>query len=454
MYTILIIDDETAQREAIAGLLSKRDYNVISASSGTEGIDALKSECVDLVLTDFRMPGISGGDVLREVMSINPLLPVVVMTAFGSVESAVELMKQGAFDYLQKPIEPPELLHVIERARERSCLISENRMLREELAQRFSFDSIVSHSDEMEAVLNIAGRVAPSRAAVLIQGESGTGKELIARAIHMASDRRDKPFVVINCAALPESLFESELFGHEKGAFTGADSSRVGRFEQADGGTLFIDEVGDIPLTIQVKLLRALQFGQIERVGGGRTLTLDVRVVSATNRNLEQMISSGGFREDLFYRLNVVTVQVPPLRKRKSDIPPLVDLFIQRYAEMNGKMVKSLTREALDALMRYEFPGNIRELENIIQRAVVLTRDETISTRDLPVSILAAPVSETGAGPANQMEPGDLNKQVEALERALIDAALQRTSGNQVKAAELLNISERTLRYKLRKYSQ
>ncbi len=452
MYSILLIDDEAAQRTAIAGYLQKRGYTVTTASNGGEGLGVARSTTVDLVLTDFRMPDMSGGDVLTAMQAINPSVPVVVMTAYGSIETAVGLMKAGAFDYLQKPIDLDELTLVIERARERSCLISENRMLREQLAERFSFDAIVSQSGEMENVMNIAGRVAASKASVLIRGESGTGKELIARAIHQASDRSDKPFVVVNCAALPESLFESELFGHEKGAFTGADRQRIGKFEQAHGGTLFIDEVGDIPLLIQVKLLRALQFGQIERIGGNTQVSLDVRIVSATNRNLEEMIGRGAFREDLLYRLNVVTVQLPPLRQRKSDIPVLVDAFILKYAGLNGRTTHGISREALDALMRHDFPGNVRELENIIQRAVVLARDEILTTRDLPPSLVQPATSERAASaPQDAVVPGDLNARVEALEQAMITEALAQAGGNQVRAAELLGISERTLRYKLGK---
>ena len=300
----------------------------------------------------------------------------------------------------------------------------------------------------MEEVLNTAARVAESKASVLLRGESGTGKEVIARAIHEASDRRDKPFVVVNCAALPETLFESELFGHEKGAFTGAERQRIGKFEQADGGTLFIDEVGDIPLLIQVKLLRALQFGQIERLGGDRTLSLDVRIVAATNRDLEAMIRDGQFREDLYYRLNVVTITIPPLRKRKADIGPLVQDFIRRFAELNSKAVHSISREAMDALTRYDFPGNVRELENIIQRAVVLSRGEALTTHDLPPNVQHAHSTPSRLS-LGEIGVGDLNEAVAALEQAMIEKALEESGGNQVKAAALLNISERTLRYKL-----
>jgi DNA-binding NtrC family response regulator len=449
-FMILVVDDESAQRGAIAGYLRKQGFAVEESADGASAIARVRAQHVDLVLTDFRMPDMSGQEVLRAVREINPDIPVVVITAYGSVESAVEIMKSGAFDYVQKPVELEELLLIIERARDHRMLVSENRILREQLAERYSFDNIISRSGAMEDVLNTAGRVAASKASVLVRGESGTGKELIARAIHTASGRSSKPFVVVNCAALPESLFESELFGHEKGAFTGAERQRIGKFEQADHGTLFIDEVGDIPSSIQVKLLRVLQFGEIERVGGSETLKPDVRIVAATNRDLESMIAEGSFREDLYYRLNVVTIHLPPLRKRREDIAPLAQEFIRKYAVLNGKPVHSLSHEAMDLLARYDFPGNVRELENIIQRAVVLTREETVTTRDLPADIAATPAA---APPPDDtlLEIGDLTERVEALERILIGKALERSGGNQVKAADLLCISERTLRYKIAK---
>ncbi len=449
-FNILVIDDEAAQRDAIAGFLRKKGFSLATAASGREGVAHVRDHHIDLVLTDYKMPDITGEDVLQEIHGINPMIPVVVITAYGSVERAVGIMKKGAFDYVQKPVDLDELLLTIERAREHAMLVSENRLLREQLAERYSFSNIISHSAELEEVLNTAGRVAASTASVLVRGESGTGKELVARAIHQASPRKDKPFVVVNCAAITESLFESELFGHEKGAFTGAERQRIGKFEQASGGTLFIDEVGDIPLAIQVKLLRALQFGQIERVGGNETLELDVRIVAATNRDLEEMMRSGEFREDLFYRLNVVTITIPPLRERRSDVAPLVQEFTRKYAELNGKEVDGISAEAMDALMRHSFPGNVRELENIIQRAVVMSRGQTITTRDLPPDIGATTERGTTA-PDSLFALGNLNEKLEQLEKILIEQALEATVGNQVKAAELLGISERTLRYKLSK---
>lgn len=458
-WTILVVDDEAAQRDSLAGFLRKQGYAVRTAASGDEALarfDAHRGAGaspvqgpVDLVLSDLRMPDLGGDELLRALRARNPAIPVVIMTAYASIESAVGLMKLGAFDYVQKPVDLDELLLVVERARERSQLLRENAALREQLAVRTSVEFITSQSDEMEEVLNTAARVAPSRAPVLVRGESGTGKELVARAIHQAS-RREGPFVVVNCAALPEALFESELFGHEKGSFTGAERRRIGRFEQAQGGTLFIDEVGDIPLAAQVKLLRAVQFGTIERVGGDETLSLDVRIVAATNRDLEAMMREGGFREDLYYRLNVVGIHIPALRTRRSDIPPLVDAFLARFAAESGRAAPRVSREAMDALMRHDWPGNVRELENVVQRAVVLARGDLVTTRDLPPAVLAERM-ETDDAAGISTEPGDLNERVARLERAMIDAALATSGGNQSRAAELLHISERTLRYKLSK---
>ena len=445
---ILVVDDEAAQRDAVAGFLRKQGYDILTANGVTETRAVLDAHTPSLILTDFMMGDGSGLDIVTQVRATLPDIPVIVMTAYGSVENAVEVMRAGAFDYLQKPIDLQELLFVIRRAEERFLLLSENRLLRRQLQEKHSFAGIVSQSGEMEQVLSLAARVAQSKASVLIRGESGTGKELVAHAVHAASARSGKPFVVVNCAAIPESLFESELFGHEKGAFTGAERPRQGIFEQADSGTLFIDEVGDIPLPVQVKLLRALQSGEIQRLGADAVTRVDVRVVAATHRDLEQMMRDGAFREDLYYRLNVVSVRIPPLRERRQDILPLAEHFLGRYAEENGKKVDGLSREAADILLRHSFPGNVRELENLIQRAVVLSRGELITTRDFPSSLH----DREPHGDAPRVEPSDLPLAVEQLEQSMIASALERTEGNQVKAAELLNISERMLRYKLSKY--
>ncbi len=447
-FRILLIDDEPAQLASIEAFLKRRKFSVLTAGSGTEGLKKAKENNIDLVFTDFRMPDLTGLQVVRELNKFNPEIPVVVITAYGLIEDAVTVMKAGAFDYLSKPVDLAELEILIGRAKERRYLISENRMLKEQLMEKYKFDSIISQSGEMEQVLNTSGRVAKSKATVLIRGESGTGKELIAKAIHFASDRRDHPLVTVNCAALSENLLESELFGHEKGSFTGAVSQRIGRFEQADGGTLFIDEVGDIPLLTQVKLLRALQFGEYERVGGSKTIKVDVRVLTATNRNLEEMIQQGAFREDLFYRINVVTINIPPLRERKSDIPVLIRYFIEKYSRENGKNVQGISKEAQDYLLRYHFPGNIRELENIIERAVVFARDEIITTEDLPPG-LSTSSEKSVLDPLNFAD--DYVSKVSAYETVMIEEALKVKNGNQSQAAKLLGISERHLRSRMQK---
>lgn len=448
MYTILVVDDEVTQRETLSDILKNKSYKVFTAESYDSAVDIIKSENIDLILSDLNMPGKSGLDLLKSAKEINPLTHFIIITAYGNVDNAVEIMKTGAFDFLQKPIDLGDLFRIIDKAKERTLLISENQMLKKQLNEKYSFSSIISNSRDMELVLNTAVRVADSKASIMIRGESGTGKELIARAIHFSSKRIDKPFIVVNCAAFPETLFESELFGHEKGAFTGADKLRIGKFEQADGGTLFIDEVGDIPLSVQVKLLRAVQFGEIERIGSKSTIHVDVRIITATNKNLEEMIKSGEFREDLYYRFNVVEIKIPALRFRKSDIPPLVEYFIKKYSEINDKIINGISKEALNLLIKYDFPGNIRELENIIQRAVVLTRSNIITTSDLPDFINS--YSEDLLNLSN-LPIGDLNKAVENIEYKMIKDALDKTDGNQVKAAELLNISERTIRYKIQK---
>ncbi len=447
--SLLIIDDEQPQRENLKGFFVRRHYEVLTANGGMGGIELVQRRRVDIVLTDFKMADMTGLEVLKRVKEINPEIPVIVMTAFGSIESAVEAMKAGAFDYLQKPVNLDEVELLVKRAADQRRLISENRELRKQLEERFSFSEIVSQSREMEEVLNTAGRVAKTNATVLVGGESGTGKELFARAIHFSSLRKEKPFVVVNCAALPETLIESELFGHEKGAFTGADRQRIGRFEEADGGTLFIDEIGDIPAHIQVKLLRVLQSGELQRVGGNETLQVDVRIIAATNRNLEEMMWEGSFREDLYYRLNVVTIVIPPLRNRKSDIPLLIGHFLRKHAQRHNAVVREVSREAVDLLVKYDFPGNVRELQHLIERAVILGDDNLITTDDLPANVRHL---RSEQNIPREIRTELLNEQLESFEQAIILATLQKTGGNQRQAAKLLGISERNLRYKLDKF--
>jgi len=448
-HVILIIDDEPAQVEALSGFLKKRGFSVEKALSGTAGIKTVKSKAIDLVITDLKMPDLSGLEVLQQVKRINPEIDVIMMTAFGSIEGVIQAMHQGAVDYLTKPIDLEQLEIVIEKTLDRKLLLSENRLLKQQLADKFQFKEIISVSEAMEEALNVAGRVAPSKATILITGESGTGKELIARAIHFASPRKNAPFVAVNCAALAENLLESELFGHEKGAFTGASQLRKGRFELADKGTLFIDEVGEIPPVTQVKLLRVLQEQTFERVGGNQAIQVDVRIVAATNRHLEELITSGLFREDLYYRLNVVRVNIPPLRKRKTDIPLLVDHFLKKYSTENQKSITGISKEAMDLLMKYDFPGNVRELENIIEQAVVLGREEIISTRNLPMTVRGTRRQTTETAGTNQ---GTFTERVEAFEREMIEDALEQAQGVQTRAANILGITERHLRYKLKKY--
>ena len=451
--TILIVDDEEAQRESLAGYLRKRGFQVHTADCGAAGVRAVEDQVVDLILTDFRMPDMDGMAVLQAARQINPDIEVVLVTAYGSVSGAVDAMREGAFHYVEKPVDLDALDAVVERALERRHLVSENRMLKARLSEDAAqLEGIIVVDPAMEEALNVAARAAPSQASVLILGESGTGKELVARAVHAASPRREEPFVVVNCAALSESLMESELFGHEKGAFTGAARQHAGRFEQADGGTLFIDEVGEIPAVAQVKLLRVLQERSFERVGGTAPIHVDVRVIAATNRDLRQMIGSGAFREDLYYRLNVVSVSLPPLRHRRRDIPALIDHFLAHYSQLNDKPVDGLSREATDTLMRYSYPGNVRELQNIVERSVVMARDPVISLRDLPPEVGAAEGDVAIPVGAGEAEGRDLPDQVEALERQAIREALDRAEGVQSRAADLLGISERNLRYKLKKY--
>lgn len=448
-YNILVIDDEAAQRDVLTGYLKKKGYKIFSASSGKEGIEIAGRHPVDIILSDFKMPDLNGIEVLEHVKKINPEISFVIVTAYGTVENAVKAMRLGAFDYISKPVDLDELDVMIERIIEHKNLKSENQFLKTQLQEKHKISSIISQSQKMEEVINIAARVAESKANVLITGENGTGKEVLAKAIHYISPRKDKPFVAVNVPALTETLLESELFGHEKGAFTGADKMKKGRFEIADGGTIFLDEVGDIPQSIQVKLLRVLQEHQFERVGGTEKIEVDVRIIAATNKDLEQKIKDGTFREDLFYRLNVVSIKIPPLRERKEDILPMIENFVEKYCKENNRDKLEISKEAVDVLMKYNYPGNVRELENIIERAVVLTRGKIITLNDLPMNIKGFKEEKTLAA----LGKGTLTEQVEAIEKQLIFDALQESGGNQTKAGKLLGLTERNLRYKLKKYN-
>jgi len=440
---ILVVDDEEPQRRVLAGFLRKTGYEVEAVGSAEEALALVAARTVDLVLTDIRMPGQSGVELLEAVRAVNPEIPVVLMTAYGTVASAVSAMKRGAADYLAKPVDLDELEVLVARTLERRALQSENRALREQVESRYRLAGLETGNALMQEAINMAARAAASRATILLQGESGTGKELLARAIHYASPRRRGPLVAVNVAALPETLLESELFGHERGAFTGADREHRGRFELADGGTLFLDEVGDLPRGTQVKLLRVLQEQAFERLGGTRQIKVDVRLVAATHRDLPAMVRASEFREDLFFRLNVVQVTLPPLRARREDIPLLVDHFLRRF-EDEGR-ARAVSREAMDLLLKHDYPGNVRELENLVHRAVVLARGETITTADLPLHL-------AGLEPERKGEPLGFAERVRAFERALIFEALDKAGGVQTRAAASLGMSERHLRYKLKKY--
>ena len=443
---IVVVDDESAQRELIGGFLRKQGHEIFLAASGPEALTHVRDRQVDLVLSDCRMPGMSGPELLLGIKAVNPEIPLILMTAYGTVETAVEAMKNGAADYLTKPLDLEELLVRLARVTEQTRLRSEVRDLQQRLVERHRLEGIIGESGWMQEVLALVKRVAPSNATVLIRGESGTGKELIARAIHHNSRRASGPLVSLNCAALPEQLLESELFGHERGAFTGAVAQRKGRFEAADGGSIFLDEIGDLSSTLQVKLLRVLQEREFERVGGTRTIAVDVRVLAATHRDLEQAMREESFREDLYYRLNVVAIQIPPLRERREDIPLLLDHFLRKFAEKNRRDVTGLTAAARDALLKYDYPGNVRELENLVERAVLLCRGQVIDLEDLPAT------AHPGQRSAGQPLPRDLPGVLADIERQAIESALARSGGIQTQAAEALGISERVLRYKMKKY--
>ncbi|MDE0029869.1 MAG: sigma-54 dependent transcriptional regulator [Deltaproteobacteria bacterium] len=443
-FHIMVVDDERTQLEFVGGFLGKAGFEVALMGSAAEAVERFRGEAFDLVLTDQRMPDMSGLDLLKECRALDPEVAVIIMTAYGSIETAVSAMKEGATDYLTKPLNLEELRLRIERVKRGHQLLRENTELREALQERHRIEGIIGESGQMQEVLDLVRRVAPSDATVLLRGESGTGKELIAKAIHYASARRKGPLVKVNCAALPETLLESELFGHEKGAFTGAFATRKGRFEIADKGTLFLDEIGDLPAHLQAKLLRVLQEREFERVGSNHAITSDVRIITATNQDLDQLMRQGVFREDLYYRLNVVTIILPPLRDRRQDLPALIDHFLRKFAEKNGKTIQGFSREARDALLRYDYPGNVRELENLVERATVLTRDDVIGIGELPLTI-----KETRPGAGDQT---NLSAAVEGIERRMIVEALEAAAGVQTKAADNLGISERALRYKLQKY--
>jgi DNA-binding NtrC family response regulator len=441
---ILIVDDESNARAALSEILREDGYATETAADGFKALGKLDEFSPDVILTDLKMPGLDGIAFMEKARTAAPGTVFVVMTAFGTISSAVEAMKKGAENYLLKPLDPEALGAVVDRAMEKARLVQEARRLRERLRERNAFSHIVSADPKMETVLELVAQVGPSKASVLIMGESGTGKELIAEAIHLASPRAKAPFVRLHCAALSESLLESELFGHERGAFTGAVGRREGRFRQADGGTLFLDEIAEVSSAVQVKLLRFLQEKTFERVGGNETLKVDVRIIAATNRDLGAEIKRGTFREDLFYRLNVVTVELPPLRDRRGDIPALASFFLRRYAAENGKTLETFADDALETLLEYRWPGNVRELENVVERAVVLCDGPQIERKHLPPGVIPS-VERGGAPPI----PGST---IADLERYAILKTLEACGGSTSKAATILGVSPRKIQYKLHEY--
>jgi len=438
---ILVVDDEKNILRLVSTTLKSERYDVVTAQLAEEAIEKFGQGGFDLVITDLKLPGQSGLDLLSYVKGREPDLPVIMITAFGSIENAVEAMKRGAFNYLTKPVNPDELLTVVREAAEKHALKRENRELKSELRQKHAFGSIIGKSAAMEEVFDTIRMVSKTQSSILIAGESGTGKELVARAIHYESDRAEHPFVTIDCATIPSEIMESELFGHEKGAFTGAHERKIGLLERADGGTVFLDEIGELDLQLQKKLLRFLQEREILRVGSTARFKLNVRIVAATNKDLEQEVQEKRFREDLYYRLNVVTIRMPPLRERKDDIPLLAQHFLEKLNRVEGKMVKGFEENVLDALASYEWPGNVRELENVCERAYILCPTITISLKYLPATLQGRACQEGGAiDEMNLIET----------EKRLIVKALNRTSWNQSQAAEVLGITRKQLRTKMK----
>ena len=436
---ILVVDDEEAQRTLLAGFLEKNDYTVTTAASGKEAIDKNRTAGFDLAILDLKMPEIDGVETMAKMKEIDPETDFIILTGYGTVESAVEAMKLGAYDYLNKPINLDELELMIERIHGEQTVHRELEVLREEIAEEFEIGSFVAESKGMKEVLGFISRVAKSDSTVLIQGESGTGKEMVARLIHKASNRQNNRFIPISCAALPETLLESELFGYERGAFSGAEKRKIGKFELAHRGTLFLDEIGDLPLSTQVKLLRVLQEFTFERLGSNTTIKVDVRLITATNQDLEKKISDGTFREDLYYRLNVIAIVIPPLKTRKEDIKPLVEHFINKFSCRCNKKIKGISKQGLNKLLRYDWPGNIRELENVIERAVVLCRSTLLESRDFPLKT-------------------EFDKRINDIEflheveKEHIKMILKKTDYSLSEAAKRLGIHRNTLRLKMKEY--
>jgi two-component system response regulator HydG len=441
--TLLVADDDPGLRESLERTLTREGYHVVLASDGRAALERVQAGGVDLIVTDLKMPGLTGLELLRAAKAIMPDVDVILLTAFGTVEEAVQAMKDGAYDFLTKPFRREQLIKLIDKALERRDLIEQNRALKKQLEDLRAKGQMIGASPSWRRMLTLVEQTADSSATILIQGESGTGKELVARTIHERSARRHGPFIAVNCAALPETLLESELFGYEKGAFTGAAGRKEGRFELAHGGTLFLDEVGDLSLVTQPKILRVLQEGEFERLGGTRTLQVDVRIVAATNQDVAEMVKEKRFREDLYYRLNVITIRVPPLRERPEDIRVLAQHYLRVYAAKNGRKLEGFTGEAIDRLEAYAWPGNVRELENLIERSVLLARKDRIDAEDLPEEVMGV-----------KRPPRDailelIGTPLADIERRLLDETLRITGGNKTQAAKLLGIDVRTVARKL-----
>lgn len=443
---ILIVDDEQSHRTMLKAVLSMEGYVISEADDGISAIKAVENEPFDLVLMDIRMTDMDGIEAMREIKKISPSIPVVMMTAYASVKTAVEALKSDAYDYLTKPLEIEELKILIQKALDHYRLHEENVFLKERLADRFDFSKVIGKSRPMKDLFETLSLIAPSDATVLIFGESGTGKELVANAIHQNSLRVEKPFIKVSCAALPETLLESELFGHERGAFTGALTRKAGRFQLANGGTLFLDEVSEMSSATQVKLLRVLQEREFEPLGSTKTIHVDIRLITATNKDLEAEVREGRFREDLFYRLNVIPIRLPSLRERREDIPLLAEHFFRHYQEKNRSSVRGYLPKTMDTLIRYDWPGNIRELENTVERAILLCRSEYIMPEDLPLTVQGA---QNGAQPMVSVPPGMPLKEVE---REVIVQTLEETGGNRTQTARVLGISRKTLQNKIKEY--
>jgi len=453
MQTILIVEDKDSMAEMLRETLAAEGYHIILATDGQKGIRCLRDSHVDLVLTDLKLPKKDGLEVLKSSKAENPLLPVIVMTAFGTVEKAVAAMKEGAFDFITKPFDTDHLIILIKRALENQRLVTENLLLRDELEGKFGMPKIIGRSQAITEVAQNVQKVAPAKTTVLLLGESGTGKELFARAIHHLSNRKEYPFVPINCAAIPRELLETELFGHEKGSFTGAEARKVGKFELADKGTIFLDEIAEMDLALQAKILRVIQEGEIERVGGVRSIAIDVRIVAASNKDIEKAVQEKLFREDLFYRLNVFPIVIPPLRDRKEDLPLLAEYFIAKYCRELKTAPKTISAEVLETLMSYPWKGNVRELENCIERAIILTdgdeigEDHIILNRQMTTEAALRNLPSSGALEVVAREA------VRIAETERIRKALKDTKGNKTRAAELLQVSYKTLLTKIKDYA-